>query len=284
VPLSVSRPTRRGAPRCWLGHAPARLVGVGLTGVFLAVAVLADWLAPTDPFAAVGPPLQPPSAAYPLGTDDLGRDLLAGIIHGARTSALVVLTVTCVATLVGVPIGALAGYWGGRLDAACLRLTECVQVVPRLFLAVLVVALLGPGLDRLVLVLGLTTWPGLARVVRAETMALTRRAFVEAARALGASPTRLLLRHILPQALPATMVVISSTAASVLLLEAGLAFLGLGDPERMSWGYLAYNAQRFLRVAWWMVAFPGTAMMLAIMGLHLLGDTVNELLAPRGSA
>src|SRR5438067_7965348 len=167
---SVLRPRRRWAPRLRLGRSPARLVGVGLTGVFLTVAVLADWLAPTDPFTAVGPPLLPPSAAYPLGTDDLGRDLLAGLIHGARTSALVVLTVTIVATLIGMLIGALAGYWGGRLDAVCMRVTECVQVVPRFFLAVVVVALIGPGFDRLILVLGLTTWPWLARVVRAEIM------------------------------------------------------------------------------------------------------------------
>src|SRR5439155_11718983 len=128
VPRSVLQPRRWWAPRLRLGRSPARLVGVGLTGVFLTIAVLADWLAPTDPFAALGPPLLPPSAAYPLGTDDLGRDLLAGVIQGARTSALVVLTVTMVATLLGVPIGALAGYWGGRVDAVCMRVTERVQV------------------------------------------------------------------------------------------------------------------------------------------------------------
>jgi peptide/nickel transport system permease protein len=154
--------------------------------------------------------------------------------------------------------------------------------VPRFFLAVLVIALFGPGLDRLVLLLGLTSWPLIARVARAEALSLRERPFVEAARALGASGPRIVAREILPGVLPAAVVVASVNAGSVILLEAGLSFLGLGDPSVVSWGYLASNAQRFLRVAWWMMAFPGAAIAAAVVGLNLVGDAINERLRPRG--
>jgi peptide/nickel transport system permease protein len=215
-----------------------------------------------------------------MGTDDLGRDLLSGVVHGARTSLIVVFFVTAVASLIGGPIGALSGYRGGLLDDALMRITEFVQVVPRFFLAVLVVALFGPGLDRLVLVLGLTSWPPIARVLRAETLSLRTREFVDAARCLGASTARILVRQVLPNALPPTVVVVSLNAAGVILLEAGLSFLGLGDPDLVSWGYLANNAQRFLRVAWWMAAFPGAAIVLGVLGLNLVGDALSDLLNP----
>ena len=163
-----------------------------------------------------------------------------------------------------------------------MRATEIVLVVPRFFLAVVVIALFGPGLDRMILVLGLTSWPVIARVVRAQTLSLARRDFVDAARGLrGASEARVVIRHVLPNAVPAAFVVISVSAASVILLEAGLGFLGLGDPRLMSWGYLMNNAQRFLRVAWWLALFPGSAIALAVLGLNLLGGyAVNDFLDP----
>jgi peptide/nickel transport system permease protein len=267
---------------------PGAELGLAIAVILVALAALADRLAPAGPFATVGPALAPPSAAHLLGTDDLGRDLLAGIAHGARTSLLVVAAVASLTFALGVGIGALAGFRGGLLDEALMRAAELVQVVPRFFLAVLVVALFGPGLDRIVLVLGLTSWPATARVVRAETLSVQARAFVEAARALGARPRRLLLRHILPVVLPPALVVLAATAGTVILLEASLAFLGLGDPTRMSWGYLANNAQRFLRGAWWMAVFPGAAIAAAILGLNLLADALNDRimgpLSPSGSA
>lgn len=257
-------------------------IGVALSLGLVMVAVFAGAITPVDPFASVGPPLSPPSRDHMLGTDDLGRDLLAGIVHGARTSLLVVLSVTLLASAIGVTIGAVAGYRTGGTDDVLMRLTEFVQVVPRFFLAVLVVALFGPGLDRLVVVLGLTSWPAIARVVRAETLSLARREFVEAAHALGAPAWRVLARHVLPNALPAAIVVVSANAGTVILMEAGLGFIGLGDPHAISWGYLANNAQRFLRVAWWMALFPGAAIALAVLGLNLLGDSLNDMLDSRG--
>lgn len=260
---------------------PGGAVGLVLTLGLIALALLANTLAPADPFASVAQPLSPPSRGHAFGTDDLGRDVLTGIIHGARTSLLVVASVTVLATIIGIAVGALAGYRVGIVDDALMRVTEFVLIVPRFFLAVVVIALFGAGMDRLVLVLGVTSWPAIARVVRAQTLSLVRREFVDAARALGATDTRVLLRHVLPGALPAALVVISTNAAGVILLEAGLSFIGLGDPSRMSWGYLANNAQRFLRVAWWVALFPGAAIALAVLGLNLLGDAFNDLLDPR---
>lgn len=260
---------------------PGGAAGAALAAALVLVALLAGRLAPGDPFAPVGPPLRPPSAAHLMGTDDLGRDLLAGVVHGVRTSLGIALAVTLVAALVGVGVGALSGYRGGLLDDAMMRVAEFVQVVPRFFLAVVVIALFGPGLDRLVLVLGLTSWPWIARVVRAEVLSLRSREFVEASRSLGAPPARTLLREVLPHALPPAVVVVSLNAAGVILLEASLSFLGLGDPDLVSLGYLASNAQRFLRVAWWMAVFPGATIALAVLALNLLGDALNDALDPR---
>ena len=262
--------------------------GVGLAGVvlmcgLLAVALLAGRIAPSDPFASVGPPLSAPTLGHPMGTDDLGRDLLSGVAHGTRTSLVLAFVVSIFTGLIGVIVGALAGWEGGRLDGVLMRLTEFVQVVPRFFLAVIVIALFGAGLDRLALVLALTSWPWIARVVRAEVLSLKQREFVEAARSLGAGRARVLLREVLPNALPPVVVAVSLSAASVILIEAGLSFLGLGDANVVSLGYLANNAQRFLRVAWWMAVFPGVAIAIAVLGLNLLGDGLNEVLNPRGT-
>jgi peptide/nickel transport system permease protein len=259
-------------------------VGIVLTCGLLAVALLAGRITPADPFASVGPPLSSPTLAHPMGTDDLGRDLLSGVAHGTRTSLLLALIVSVLTGVIGVMVGALAAWEGGRVDDALARLTEFVQVVPRFFLAVIVIALFGAGLDRLVLLLALTSWPWIARVVRAEVLSLKQREFVEAARSLGAGRARVLFREVLPNALPPVVVVVSLNAASVILIEAGLSFLGLGDPGVVSLGYLANNAQRFLRVAWWMAAFPGATIALAVLGLNLLGDGLNDVLNPRGTS
>jgi peptide/nickel transport system permease protein len=182
---------------------------------------------------------------------------------------------------VGIGIGAVSGWRGALLDDVLMRITEFVQVMPRFFLAVVVIALFGPGVDRLILLLGLTSWPLIARVVRADVLSLRTRQFVEAAHALGARGPRILAREILPSVFPAAIVVASVNAGSVILLEAGLSFLGLGDPDVVSWGYLASNAQRFIRVAWWMVLFPGVAIALAVLGFNLVGDALNEALNPQ---
>lgn len=274
---SCCRPVARPRGR---RDAGSRL-GVGLAALLLLLALLAEVIAPGDPFAPVAAPLQPPSAAHPMGTDDLGRDMLIGVVHGLRTSLLVAFVVTVLSAATGIGLGAIAGYRGGLIDEVLARAIEALQVVPRFLLAVVAIALLGPGLDRVAVLLGITACPAIARVARAEVLSLRTREFVEASRALGASGLRTLLRHVLPNALPALVVLLSLNAGSAILLEAGLSFLGLGDPALVSLGSLASNAQRFLRVAWWMMVFPGAAIALPIVALGLLGDALNEALQPR---
>lgn len=277
-PLSGRPNLLRSLPRT-----PGGLVGIALTLVVLLGAVFAEQVSPHDPFAPVGKPLQPPSLAHPMGTDDLGRDLLSGVLHGTRTSLVVVLFAVALASAIGVAVGAVSGYRGGLLDDVLMRITEVFQAVPRFFLAIVVIALFGAGLDKLILLLGLTSWTMLARVVRAEVLSMKGREFVEAARSYGASDAKILLRELLPNVLPSAIVVVSLMSASVILLEAALGFLGLGDPDVISLGYLVNNAQRFIRVAWWMSVFPGAAIAAAVLGLNLLGDAINDLLNPHHS-
>lgn len=255
--------------------------GLVVTCIVLLVAVLADVLAPHDPLAPIGPSLSPPSSSHPMGTDALGRDLLSGVIHGARTSMLVALGVGAIAMAAGVLIGGVAGYVGGRIDDAIMRLTEIVQVLPRFFLAILAIALLGSGLGNLILVLGLTSWVILARVIRAEVLSLRNREFVDAARAQGAGGTRILFAEILPNVLPVAIVYLALLLAFIILIEASLGFLGLGDPNAVSWGLLAGQAQRFLRTAWWLSFFPGLSITITVLGLNLLGDGLADALGRR---
>lgn len=271
---------RRGrwrAPRrpAWSTTLPG-LVGLVLTLTVLAVAVLADAIAPHDPFAPVGAALQPPSAAFPMGTDDLGRDVFSGVVVGARASLTIGLAVAALVAAIGVTVGVVSGYLGGLVDDILMRITEAVQVIPRFFLAIVVIALVGPGTDRLVLVLGLTSWVMVARVVRSETLPLRHFEFVEAARALGGSTPRILARHILPAVLPSTITYVTLMVGQAILIEASLGFLGLGDPSVMSWGVLAGNAQPFIRAGWWLALFPGGAIAVTVLGISLLGDGVTQ--------
>lgn len=255
---------------------PAAIVGIVLTSLLLLVALLADVIAPGDPFAPAGPALAAPSALHPLGTDDLGRDLFTGVIHGIRTSIMVAVGVATLALPLGLLLGSIAGARGGWLDDLVMRFTEIWQVLPRFFLALMVIALFGPGLDRIVLVLGLTSWALLARIVRAEILSIRERDFVEAARALGAGQLFMLRHHMLPHVLPAAIVYVALLLAQVCLIESSLGFLGLSDPNAISLGYLASQAQRFLRVAWWMWLFPGVALITLVIGLNLLADAVTD--------
>jgi peptide/nickel transport system permease protein len=192
---------------------------------------------------------------------------------------IVVFGVVAIASVIGLGVGVLAGYRGGWLDDLLMRVTELFQSVPRFFLVLLIVALFGAGLDNLIYVLAITSWPTLARVARAEVLSVRDRDYVEAARSIGAPDRRIVLRHVLPNVLPTAMVVIALTGSRIIILEASLSFLGLGDPEVMSWGYLVSKAQPFLRVAWWMSVFPGLAIGIAVLGINLMSDALNDVLA-----
>lgn len=263
---------RIGAPAL---RRPGGMAGAALLGGFMLLGLLGPDIAPWNAFEIAGPALAPPGPAHPLGTDPLGRDLLSAILYGARTSLVVAAGVGVLVLLLGCGIGAVSGFVGGWTDDLLMRLTEVVQVIPRFFLAILAIAIFGPGLDALVLVLGLTSWTVLARVVRAEVLTLRGREFVLAARATGSSPSRILWTEILPNALPAAVAILGLVLGRVLLIEAGLGFLGLADPNSLSWGYLAAQAQPFLRTAPWLALFPGMAIVAAVLGFNLLGDALT---------
>lgn len=248
------------------------MVGFTLVATTILLALLAPLIAIADPFALVAPPLSAPSLAHPMGSDAIGRDLFSGVLHGARTSLSIASAVTLLAFTCGAAVGMTAGYRGGWLDDVLMRVTELFQVLPRFFFVVVAIALFGPGVDRVVLALGLTSWPVLARVMRGEVIALRELEFIVAAQAAGSSGPRLVWRQLLPNVLPAAAVLLGLLFGQVLLVEASLGFLGLGDPNTLSWGVLAGQAQGFLRVAWWLSLFPGLAIAIAVLGVNLLAD------------
>lgn len=267
-------------PGSWhrrLFGSPAAVVGAILMSVLATVAVLNERIAPGFPFATSDDRLQGPSRDHLMGTDQLGRDLFTGVVRGAHTSLSVVLGVAVISAAIGLLLGSLAGFRGGLVDDLVMRFTEIVQTVPRFFLAVLVVGWFGTEGATLTVLLGLTSWPLLARVVRAETLSLRERDFVRAARAHGASTARIVGRHVLPHVVPTAAIVLALIASRVVLLEAGLAFLGLSDANVMSWGRLVNNAQPYLATAWWMSVFPGAAIAMAVLGMNLLADGFNDL-------
>jgi peptide/nickel transport system permease protein len=253
-------------------HGGRMFVGGALLLPFLVAALWPDILAPYDPWATVAPPFQPPSVSHLCGTDDLGRDLFSQIVAGARTSISAGFAVALLAAAIGTGIGVSAGFLGGWTDDLLMRGTEIVQVVPRFFVAILVAALFGASLHNLILVLGLTSWPGLARIARAESLSLRSREFVQAAVALGGTTPWVIRHHILPLASRPIVAALSLIICSAILTEAGLSYLGLADPNVISWGRLINNAQAFLYRAWWLSVFPGLAIALAVVGIALLVD------------
>jgi peptide/nickel transport system permease protein len=267
----------------WRRFRRNRLALCGLISVVFVVvlALLASVIAPQGPFATNGPRLTPPSAGYWLGTDNLGRDILAGLVYGARISLLVGFTATLMAAAIGVTIGAISGYYGGRIDNLLTRLTEVFQVVPRFFLALLIAAIFGATIWGIIFIIGILSWPEFARLIRAEFLALKARPFVTAARAYGASDAAIIWVEIMPNAVPPVIVSGALQVSSAVLLEASLSFLGVGDPSVMSWGTMLNAAQQYLQEAWWAATFPGLAICFLTLGVALMADGLNDALNPR---
>jgi len=257
--------------------------GLALVLGLFAVALLARWLAPYNPdFIDLKQVLMPPSAAHLLGTDTLGRDVLSRIIYGARVSLLVGFVAVGIATLVGVLVGALAGYYGGVLDQILMRLVDLMLCFPTIFLILAVIAVLGPSIWNIMAIIGLTSWMGVARLVRAEFLSLREREFVVAARALGASDARLIWRHLLPNALTPVMVSATLGVAGAILVESSLSFLGLGvQPPTPSWGNMLTMGKDTIEIAWWLSVFPGLAILVTVMSYNLLGEGIREAIDPR---
>ena len=249
--------------------------------VLILVAVFADAISPTQYDTVSRNRLTAPSLAYPLGTDDLGKDVLSGVIYGSRISLVIGFSSAFLATLIGVTLGLISGFYGGRIDDLLMRFTEAVLIIPRFFLVLMVIAVVGTNTMLLIAIIGLTSWPSSARLLRAEILSLRELEFVESARAMGSSNARIMVRHLLPNALHPVVVNGTLGIASAILLEAGLSFLGLGDPSVVSWGQMLQNAQQYFTRAWWMSVFPGAAIFVTVLAFNLVGDGLNDVLNPK---
>lgn len=252
-----------------------------LITVFL-MAATAALLFPDDPFKLIGKPMSAPGAnGFLLGSDTLGRDVAAGIAHGARTSLLIASLATAVAVLVGGVFGGLAGYYGGWVDDILMRLTEMFQTIPSFVFAILIVAIMKPSIQSIIIAIAVVSWPAVARLVRGEFISLRNREFIQACHTVGMSDVRIMLKEILPNCLSPIIVAASLMIATAILIESGLSFLGLGDPNIISWGFQIGAGRTVLRSAWWVCTFPGVAILLTVLAINLVGEGLNDALNPR---
>jgi peptide/nickel transport system permease protein len=280
LPAAV-RPRRRISFRA--------VFGLGVLLVMGGSAVLAPQLAPWDPtrqmlLKRLRPPMWQERGLreHPLGTDHLGRDILSRILHGGRISLGVGLTAVTLSALIGVTLGLAAGFFGGRADTLIMRLVDVFLAIPYILLAMGVVFALGPSLLNVILVMGCTRWVQFARIVRADVLSIREREFVAGARARGNRPLRLLLRHVLPNALTPIIVVATLELAFMIIYESALSFLGLGvQPPTPTWGWMLSDGRNYVATAWWLATFPGLAIMLTVLAVNLLGDWLRDTLDPR---
>jgi peptide/nickel transport system permease protein len=264
--------------RNWL----AFIGGMLVLGVFV-VAIFAPWIAPYDPAAIdIKNILVGPSAVHPFGTDDLGRDVLSRMIWGSRVSLEVGFVAIGIATIIGIIVGALAGFYGGYIDSAFMRFVDIMLSIPTIFLVLAVIAILEPSIINIMIVIGLTSWMEPARLVRAEFISIKEREFVTAARALGARDLRLIFKHILPNGLSPILVSATMGVGGAVLIESALSFLGIGvQPPTPSWGSLLSSGKDNIEIAWWLSAFPGLAILVTVLGYNLLGEGIRDALDPR---
>jgi peptide/nickel transport system permease protein len=264
-------------------RSPSGLTGLVILAIAILIAVAGPLLFPNSPWRMVQRPFLPPFtlSSVPLGTDALGRDVMAGVIFGARVSLLVGLVSTLAALAVGVPLGALAGYFGGKVDDALMRFTEFFQTIPSFALAIVLVAIMQPSIQSIVASIAIVSWPPVARLVRGEVLSLRSREYVQAAVVTGQTTSTIIWREILPNALSPVIVLASLMVATAILLESSLSFLGLGDPNLISWGYMVGAGRTVIRQAWWITVFPGVAILVSVLALNLVGEGLNDALNPR---
>ena len=270
--------------RFWGRFSKNKSAVFGLIILFLVIlmAVIANWIYPDDPFRLAGKPMSSPGTnGFLLGSDTLGRDVAAGIAHGAKTSILIGLLATIAAVFIGIIFGALAGYYGGVIDDALMRVTEIFQTIRSFVFAILLVAIMKPSIESIVIAITVVSWPAVARLVRGEFMSLKNREFVQACHTLGMNDSRIMMREILPNCLSPVIVIGSLMVATAILIESGLAFLGLGDPNIMSWGFQIGAGRTMLRSAWWVCTFPGIAILITVLAINLVGEGLNDAFNPR---
>ena len=264
-------------------HNWSAMVGLGLLVSIAALALMAPLVYPEDPLSMVARPLLWPGqdSTFPLGTDSLGRDVAAGLVWGARISLAIGFLAMVFGISAGLLVGSLAGYFGGRVDGLLVRLIEVFQTIPSFLLLVIVIAIAQPTLLTVAGAIAFVTWPTIARLVRTEFRSLREREFVLAARSLGVTNTRIILREVLPSALPPVIATSSVLVASAVLMESALSFLGLSDPNVVSWGSMIGAGREFLRTAWYLTAVPGLAIVVTVLALNLVSDGLNDALNPR---
>lgn len=277
--------------RVWRKFArnPAAIAGALILLVVVGAAVAAPWVAPHDParqslVRRFTPPVWATGghSSYPLGTDQVGRDILSRIIHGARISLVVGVAAVAVSLVVGVVLGLLSGFVGGRVDVVVMTVVDVTLSFPQLLLALAFVAALGPSLVTIIVVLGLTGWERYARVVRAEVLALREKEFIEAARAMGVTSARIVLRHVLPNTFSSIIVMSTLQVAQAILQEAALSFLGVGSGSAYpTWGQMIALGRDFVSIAWWLSTFPGLAILATVLAINLVGDRLRDALDPR---
>ena len=258
------------------------VLGLFILCLVIFLAAIANWIYPDDPFRLAGKPMSIPGTnGFLLGSDTLGRDVASGIAHGAKTSMLIGLLATVAAVFIGIIFGALAGYYGGIIDNALMRITEIFQTIPSFVFAILLVAIMKPSIESIVIAITVVSWPAVARLVRGEFLSLKTREFVQACHTLGMSDSRIMIREILPNCLSPVIVIGSLMVATAILIESGLAFLGLGDPNIMSWGFQIGAGRTMLRSAWWVCTFPGIAILITVLAINLVGEGLNDAFNPR---
>lgn len=262
------------------------LAGAVLLAPVIAAALAAPLVAPGDPLDMVAQPFLWPGEdpAFLLGSDSLGRDVLAGLLHGARASLLIGIAATFAALLLGSGIGAFAGFYGGWIDGALMRVTEIFQTMPFFVLALVIVSVLNPSIVTIVAAIAVASWPGVARLMRGQVLALRNRDYVVASRSVGARIGAIILLQVLPNTLPPLIVTSSLMVATAILTEASLSFLGLGDPNLVTWGSMIGAGRATLRTAWYLTVLPGVAILLTVMAINLVGEGLNDALNPRLAA
>jgi peptide/nickel transport system permease protein len=282
---AAEEPFRRRRVSTWarLRKSPGAMIGLVLIALLLLTALTADLIAPQGiDEQDLWKGLLPPSREFPLGTDEFGRDLLSRIIHGSRVSLQVAIIATSVSAVVGISLGAVAGYRGGRIDYIVRSMIDISWAFPTVLLAIFMVAVLGAGLTNVMIAVGLSYWGGFAAVVRAQVLSLREWEFITAARAIGVKDLRIMLRHIMPNVLAPVIVMATMMMADAILIEATLSYLGMGaQPPIPSWGSILAGGRSYMRLAPWLTIFPGIAIMLTVLGFNLLGDGLRDALDPR---
>ncbi|MBY6093104.1 ABC transporter permease [Maritimibacter alkaliphilus] len=261
---------------------PAGIVGLTLLGLIVAMALLAPVLFPVSPWDMSARPFVPPGQdGLLLGSDTMGRDIASGVWHGASVSLIIGIASALTSLVIGVTLGCVAGYFGGWFDLIVVRITEVFQTIPNFVMAIVVVAILSPSMGTIIFAIGVVSWPSIARLTRAQVRTVASREFVAAARCQGQITLSIVMHHILPNAFTPIIVAGSFSVAAAILIEASLSFMGLGDPNHMSWGYMIGAGRTVIRQAWWMSVFPGIAILVTVVAINLVGEALNDALNPR---